>query len=150
MTTSTSTSMNTNTDPRQRRGNTILLASRAASTKSKSKTSPKNTGSKTKAKPYKLVIVESPSKASTISTILNKYAAAHNFPYKYVVDSCRGHVRDLPRSAKEATNESKKSRVLGVDVTNGYEPQYVVPSDKMSTVSHLRSLADVGKGCVWA
>ena len=148
--------LNANTAPLRKRGGPLLLAGRAATTKTKTKTKSKSKPS-SKARPYKLVIVESPSKASTISAILNRHASAHQFPYAYVVDSCRGHVRDLPRSAKEVdkttskattAKEKKGSRVLGVDVGNGYAPQYIIPSDKIATVTNLRSLAEGDNGCV--
>ena len=110
---------------------------------------------KSKPKPYKLVIVESPSKAKTIAAILNAYASKHHFPYTYLVDSCLGHVRDLPMSAKQlkdldvgsiggvnvdTVEAVKKSRVLGVDVNNDYEPLYIVPDAKVKTVKKLQSM----------
>ena len=51
-----------------------------------------------------LIIVESPSKAKTISKYLKG---------KYKVDASAGHIRDLP------------VHTLGVDVRNNYEPKYV-------------------------
>jgi DNA topoisomerase-1 len=68
----------------------------------------------------KLVIVESPTKAKTISKFLGK---------DYVVKSSFGHVRDLPKSK------------LGVDVENGFVPQYVVSRDKTKTVKELKDIA---------
>lgn len=135
--------------------NTMLLATarRTAATKT--------TSTKPNARPYKLVIVESPSKAKTIAAILNAFATKHNFPYTYLVDSCLGHVRDLPMSAKQlkdldlnlnsdvadVVEAAKKSRVLGVDVNNEYEPLYIVPDAKVKTVKRLRGMVK-DKDCV--
>ena len=137
------------------------MASRAATTKPKPKPSskpkpkskPKSKSSSkpsSRARPYQLVIVESPSKASTISAILNAHAAAHQFPHRYVVDSCRA--REVDKTATKTATPTKKTkpkgRVLGIDVANGYTPQHIIPSDKLSTVTNLRSLADRDNGCV--
>ncbi len=54
-----------------------------------------------------------------------------------------GHVRDLPSSAAEVPKKIKGESWarLGVDVENGFEPLYVVPSAKKKTVKSLRDLA---------
>lgn len=76
----------------------------------------------------KLLIVESPAKAKTIE----KYLGAD-----FTVKSSYGHIRDL-----------EKGNDLGVDVQNGYRPNYVIPTDKYKTVKDLReSAARVGE--VW-
>ncbi len=82
---------------------------------------------------HKLVIVESPAKARTISGYLGR---------GYVVESSIGHIRDLPRSAAEvpAKYKSKPWGRLGVDVDNGFAPVYVVPKDKKSQITKLKSL----------
>jgi len=79
----------------------------------------------------KLVIVESPAKARTISRFLGD---------EYLVDSSIGHIRDLPESASEIPAAVKKepwSR-LGVNVEKNFEPLYVVPTDKKKKVSELK------------
>jgi DNA topoisomerase-1 len=84
----------------------------------------------------RLVIVESPAKARTISAYLGD---------DFVVASSVGHIRDLPTSAKEIPEKLRKEpwARLGVDVEHGFEPLYVVDSDKKSTVTELRKrLAD--------
>src|SRR5829696_8921881 len=84
----------------------------------------------------RLVIVESPAKARTISAYLGE---------DFVVDSSVGHIRDLPTSAKEIPDKFKKEpwARLGVDIEHDFEPLYVVDSDKKSKVSELRKrLAD--------
>ncbi len=51
-----------------------------------------------------------------------------------------GHIRDLPASADQIPSEYKDedwSR-LGVKVTNGFEPLYVVPPDKKEVVRDLK------------
>lgn len=68
----------------------------------------------------RLIIVESPTKAKTISRFLNKTD---------VVESSFGHVRDLP---------VKKT---GVDVDNQFNPDYEVPAKAKKTVAKLKSLA---------
>jgi DNA topoisomerase-1 len=78
-----------------------------------------------------LVIVESPTKAKTIRKYLGD---------GYTVEASMGHVRDLPSSASEmpeAMRGHSWSR-LAVDVENGFQPVYVVPSDKKKIVSTLK------------
>jgi DNA topoisomerase I len=85
----------------------------------------------------KLVIVESPTKAKTIRKFLSK---------DYVVESCMGHVRDLPKSAKDIPEKIKKESwaALGVNVDKNFEPVYLVPKDKIKVVKNLKDkLADV-------
>ena len=80
-----------------------------------------------------LVIVESPTKAKTISKFL---------PKDYVVESTVGHIRDLPTSAKEippSLKDQKWAR-LGVNVDEDFAPLYVVPADKKKHVTKLRKL----------
>ncbi len=79
----------------------------------------------------KLVIVESPTKARTISQFLGD---------GFRVEASMGHVRDLPASADEIPSDLKKKKWarLGVDIESGFEPVYVIPSDKKKVVSALR------------
>jgi len=67
----------------------------------------------------KLIIVESPTKAKTITKFLGK---------DYTVKSSYGHVRDLP--AKE----------LGVDIKNGFLPTYIIPGKATDRVRDLQKL----------
>lgn len=85
------------------------------------------------AKPQRLVIVESPTKATKIASFLGE---------GYVVESSRGHVRDLPTGAAEvpARFKGEKWARIGVDVDNGFEPLYVVASDKKSVIRSLKAL----------
>ncbi len=69
----------------------------------------------------KLVIVESPTKAKTITKFLGK---------GFTVESSFGHIRDLPKSD------------LGIDVENGFAPRYVVPTKAKKTVTKLKKLAE--------
>jgi len=84
----------------------------------------------------RLVIVESPTKASKIAGFLGD---------GYIVESSRGHVRDLPTGAAEvpAKYKGEKWARTGVDVDNGFEALYVVNPDKRAT---LRSLKDALSG----
>ena len=81
----------------------------------------------------RLVIVESPTKARKIAGYLGA---------NYVVESSRGHIRDLPRGAADVPAKYKGQpwARLGVNVDDGFEPLYVVSADKKSTVSELRAL----------
>lgn len=79
----------------------------------------------------KLVIVESPTKAKTIRKFLGK---------DYVVESCMGHIRDLPQSAKDIPEKVKKQpwANLGVNTEKNFEPLYCIPKDKIKIVKLLR------------
>src|SRR3989339_171017 len=63
-----------------------------------------------------LVIVESPTKARTLSQFLGS---------DYQITASMGHVRDLPRGE------------FGVDVENGFTPKYVIPKEKIKSVNSL-------------
>lgn len=67
-----------------------------------------------------LVIVESPAKAKTIKKFLNN---------AYNVESSVGHIIDLPKSK------------LGVDIENGFEPEYVKMDGKTRVINNLKSAA---------
>lgn len=79
----------------------------------------------------KLVIVESPTKAKTIRKFLGK---------EYIIESCMGHIRDLPQSAKDIPEKLKKEKwaQLGVNVDKHFEPLYCIPKDKIKVVKNLR------------
>jgi DNA topoisomerase-1 len=78
----------------------------------------------------KLVIVESPAKAKTISKYLGN---------DYEVLASVGHIRDLAQ-AKEIPAEKKKGSLgkFSIDVENDFEPFYVVSPGKAKTVSDLK------------
>lgn len=67
-----------------------------------------------------LVIVESPTKAKTISKFLGK---------DFKIESSFGHIRDLPASK------------MGVDVDNNFEPTYDIPTKAKKRVKELIALA---------
>jgi DNA topoisomerase-1 len=77
------------------------------------------------------VIVESPAKARTIAGYLGP---------GYVVESSIGHIRDMPDKAAEipAKYRSQPWARLGVNVDAGFEPLYVVHSDKKQQVAKLK------------
>jgi len=81
----------------------------------------------------KLVIVESPTKATKIGGFLGS---------DYVVESSIGHIRDLPQSAADIPAKIKDQpwARLGVDVDNGFEPVYVVSRDKKPHMTKLKGL----------
>ena len=69
------------------------------------------------AKAKNLVIVESPAKAKTIEKYLGS---------DYKVTASMGHLRDLPKSK------------MGVDIENGFEPQYIPVRDKKELIAELK------------
>ena len=81
----------------------------------------------------RLVVVESPSKAKTISGYLGD---------GYIVESSVGHIRDLPRGAADVPAKYKGEpwARLGVDTEHGFEPLYVVSPEKKAQVAKLKSL----------
>ena len=74
-----------------------------------------------------LVIVESPAKAKTIEGFLGS---------EFVVKSCYGHIRELPRKGDP------------IDIENDFNPTYVIPQDKKKVVNELKSIAKKCK-TVW-
>ena len=76
------------------------------------------------AKAKDLVIVESPAKAKTIE----KYLGGN-----YKVTASMGHLRDLPKSK------------MGVDIENGFEPQYIAVRDKTELINQLKKDAKSAK-----
>jgi len=72
-----------------------------------------------------LVIVESPAKAKTIEKYLGK---------DFVVRASVGHVRDLPKSNKQA-----------IDIEAGFVPHYEVSPGKDKVIKELSSLAKGAK-----
>ncbi|WP_099024826.1 type I DNA topoisomerase [Mycolicibacterium palauense] len=81
----------------------------------------------------RLVIVESPTKARKIAGYLGP---------GYIVESSRGHIRDLPRAAADvpAKYKSEPWARLGVNVDEDFEPLYIISPDKKSTVTELKGL----------
>ncbi len=69
----------------------------------------------------KLLIVESPSKAKTIEKYLDG---------KYTVRASIGHVRDLPKTNRDA-----------IDIPGGFIPRYEISAGKGKVISELQSLA---------
>ncbi len=81
----------------------------------------------------RLVIVESPTKARKIAGYLGS---------NYIVESSRGHIRDLPRNAADVPAKYKTEpwARLGVNVEDNFEPLYIISPDKKSTVTELKGL----------
>jgi len=79
----------------------------------------------------RLVIVESPTKATKIAGYLGS---------GFVVESSRGHIRDLPKGASEvpAKYKGEKWARTGVDVDHDFEPLYVVDAAKKPTMKKLK------------
>ncbi len=72
----------------------------------------------------KLVIVESPAKAKTLSKFLGS---------DYSIKASMGHVRDLP------------DKELAVDIKKEFKPKYVVIPNKKKTVTDLKNAAEKAK-----
>jgi DNA topoisomerase-1 len=79
------------------------------------------TSKATKTGGKKLLIVESPAKARTIQQYLGN---------EYEVLASVGHVRDLPKSNKDA-----------VDIEDGFVPRYVISPDKRDVIERIKSAA---------
>jgi DNA topoisomerase-1 len=79
--------------------------------------------------PNRLIIVESPSKARTLSKFLGA---------GYTVKASMGHIRDLPKSR------------LGVDLEGGYTPEYEVLKGKEAQIRELRAAARKAGGVLLA
>lgn len=77
----------------------------------------------------KLVIVESPTKAKTISRFLSG---------DFEISSSYGHVRDLPKSK------------MGIDIENNFEPTYVIPTKSRKRVNELKKEAERAKEVILA
>ncbi len=65
-----------------------------------------------------LIIVESPTKAKTLSKFLGS---------EYLVDSTRGHIMDLPKSR------------LSIDIENNFKPDYQIIEKQKAIVKNLQS-----------
>ena len=76
-----------------------------------------------------LVIVESPTKAKTITKFL---------PSDYEVLSSYGHVRDLPKSE------------IGVDTEKDFEPHYIIPTKARKNLTVLKKAAKAAKEVILA
>src|SRR3990167_10968447 len=76
-----------------------------------------------------LIIVESPTKARTLSRFLGK---------KYQIEASMGHIRDLPKSE------------LGVDVEHDFTPKYVTPRLKAKRAKELKDAAKKATSIVLA
>ena len=68
----------------------------------------------------KLVILESPGKVKTVQKYLGD---------DYVVMASVGHIRDLPKSK------------LGIDIEDGFKPNYITMRDKKQLIDTLKSAA---------
>src|SRR3989338_9958613 len=69
----------------------------------------------------KLIIVESPTKAKTISRFLGG---------DFVVKSSFGHIRDLPKKG------------IGIDIAHDFKPEYIIPTKAKKIVSELKKDAE--------
>lgn len=77
----------------------------------------------------RLIIVESPTKAKTISKFLGR---------DFDVESSYGHMRDLPKGE------------LGVDIEHDFEPRYVIPKKAQKNVTQLKKIAQKAEKVILA
>lgn len=77
----------------------------------------------------KLIIVESPTKAKTLSRFLGS---------DFLVTSSFGHIRDLPASK------------MGVDIEHDFAPHYVVPTKNKARVTELKKVAKAAEQVIYA
>ena len=68
-----------------------------------------------------LIIVESPTKAKTISGILGK---------EYIITATMGHIRDLPQ------------KEFGVDIEKNFKPKYAILPGKRKIVARIKKLTE--------
>ena len=71
-----------------------------------------------------LIIVESPTKARTLSSFLGK---------DFQIEATLGHIRDLPE------------KKLGVDINRNFTPKYVIAKGKRKRVAELKKIAKEAK-----
>lgn len=71
-----------------------------------------------------LIIVESPTKATTLSRFLGK---------DYSVEATMGHIKDLPKSE------------LGIDLKNNFKPQYLIIAKREGTIKKIKNQAKKAK-----
>src|SRR4030066_873106 len=64
-----------------------------------------------------LIIVESPTKARTLSRFLGK---------EYQVEATMGHIKDLPKSK------------ISIDIENNFKPQYEMVAKRIETIEKLK------------
>jgi len=76
-----------------------------------------------------LIIVESPTKARTISRFLGD---------EYQIESSYGHIRDLPKSR------------LGIEIEKNFEPHYIIPKKSQKNVTRLKKLAEKAEKVILA
>lgn len=76
-----------------------------------------------------LIIVESPTKAKTISKFLDN---------NYQVESSYGHIRDLPKSE------------MGIDVEKNFQPRYVIPTKSRKAVNQLKKTSQKAERVILA
>ena len=122
-------------------GNTSSAKSSSAKTKkaaAKSSSKTKKPGTKSAAKSSTLksssanktlVIVESPSKAATLSNMLGK---------SYIVKSSKGHMKDLPKSR------------MAIDIEHGFTPEYILVKGKAALKNELLKIASTAKNILLA
>lgn len=78
-----------------------------------------------------LIIVESPTKARTLTRFLSGKG-------DYRIEATMGHIRDLPKAT------------LGVDLEHDFTPSYIIPKDRQKRVGELKALAKKAESIILA
>ncbi|MBQ7168876.1 MAG: type I DNA topoisomerase [Synergistaceae bacterium] len=104
-------------------------AAKSVSPSAKKATSTRKSPAKSSADNKVLIIVESPSKAATLSSMLGK---------GYVVRSSKGHMKDLPKSR------------MAIDIEHGFTPEYILVKGKAALKNELLKLASTAKSILLA
>ena len=102
----------------------VKKSSSAKSTKTAKKSASSKSTAVSAEKGRTLIIVESPSKAATLSGMLGK---------GYIVRSSKGHMKDLPKSR------------LAIDIENDFKPEYILVKGKAALKNELLKLAENSK-----
>lgn len=83
-----------------------------------------------------LIIVESPTKAKTISQFLPQFEK--ELKESFQIESSNGHLRDLPKGE------------MGIDIEGDFEPRFVVPTKSRKRATFLRKQAQEVKKVILA
>lgn len=126
------TSADTDVKTKKTKKTAVTAKTKTTKTTAAKKTAAKKTTSVKSAGTGKgkiLIVVESPSKAATLSNMLGK---------SYIVKSSKGHMKDLPKSR------------LAIDIEHDFTPEYILVKGKAALKNELIKLASEASGVLLA